>query len=429
MGLLEKISGLSGRTVLGVNPPVFDFAWFDLWSKPVGLLNILGHLRARGNQVFLVDSLYEAREKALSGGRWKVRRERLPKPDAYRDIPRHYHRFGLSPEELRLRLMAAPRPDLILLTSIMTYWYPAVFETVRILREVFPNVPIVLGGIYATLCPEHAAGSGADYVIGPGEASPRPAVLPLDLYDRPEYGVAATSYGCPMRCQYCASSILSPVFQPRPLQDIFADLAGQAASGPVRDFAFYDDALLWEREKRFYPLCEHIQATYPDLNFHTPNGLSVAMLDQKCCRLMRQTGFRTLRLSLEGIDAYTNSVGSDKSGPQSYGEAVANLTAAGYQPEDVETYILAGLPGQNIDDIERSIDFVKSLGGRPKLCEFSPIPGTRLYNEALKSDPLLATEPLWHNNTVYASYLSGRIPPSKLQALKSQTGTGPKAIA
>ncbi len=155
----ETIYGLTGRKVLGVNPPVFDFACFDLWAKPVGLLNLLGWLRARGNEVFLLDSLYEAREKPLSYGRWKIGRQQVPKPRPYRDIPRRYYRFGLGPEQTRERLRALPKPDIVLLTSIMTYWYPGVLESLGLLREIFPGVPVVLGGLYAALCPEHAAGS------------------------------------------------------------------------------------------------------------------------------------------------------------------------------------------------------------------------------------------------------------------------------
>ena len=38
----------------------------------------------------------------------------------------------------------------------MTYWYPGVFKLIEITRKFFKEVPIILGGIYATLCYEHA---------------------------------------------------------------------------------------------------------------------------------------------------------------------------------------------------------------------------------------------------------------------------------
>ena len=48
----------------------------------------------------------------------------------------------------------------------MTYWYTGVQETIREVRRMFPDVPVLLGGIYATLMPQHAVKySGADVVI------------------------------------------------------------------------------------------------------------------------------------------------------------------------------------------------------------------------------------------------------------------------
>ena len=38
----------------------------------------------------------------------------------------------------------------------MTYWASGVKETIEIIKEIYPDVPIVLGGIYATLNFNHA---------------------------------------------------------------------------------------------------------------------------------------------------------------------------------------------------------------------------------------------------------------------------------
>ena len=53
----------------------------------------------------------------------------------------------------------------------MTYWYPGVFKLIEITKKLFKEVPIILGGIYATLCYEHAKKySGVDIVFnGCGE--------------------------------------------------------------------------------------------------------------------------------------------------------------------------------------------------------------------------------------------------------------------
>jgi radical SAM superfamily enzyme YgiQ (UPF0313 family) len=60
------------------------------------------------------------------------------------------------------------KPDMILVSSVMTYWYPGVQEAIQSLKDVFPGVPIVLGGVYATLCAEHTSKSSGTDLVVPG---------------------------------------------------------------------------------------------------------------------------------------------------------------------------------------------------------------------------------------------------------------------
>ena len=417
----RALTSLKGATVLGINPPVYDFTWFDLWSKPAGLLCLLQNLRRSGNDVHLIDCLYEGRTKPLVFGRWKTEQTLIDKPAPYHGIPRRYYRFGLGDALFRKRLASCPKPDVILVTSAMTYWYRGVYEVIETAKEVFPDAFVILGGAYARLCPEHAARSGADFV----HAEPSPfsyKTIALDLYESPSYGVLITSWGCPMACGYCASSRLWPVFAQREPEDVFKDLANQASIRTVTDMAFYDDALLLNKERLFLPLCRHIREYYPGLRLHTPNGMHVAQLDGECCETLFRTGFRTIRLSLEGTDEFTARVSSGKTVTREYERAIESLLRAGYRPENIETYILVGLPGQSTEDVRKSIETVINLGGRPKLTEFSPIPGTPLFDAALRLAPDVAKEPLLQNKTIYAPYVAKTVSPDEMQDLKDMIG-------
>ena len=416
----QDLLALRNARVLGINPPVYDFAWFDLWAKPAGLLQVLGALRERGNEVELLDCMHEGRETPLTCGRWKMRRERVEKPAPYRNVPRHYHRFGIAVPDLAARLAAMPVPDVVLVTSHMTYWYPGVYETIRSVRAAFPSARVVLGGIYATLCPAHAARSGADTVHVGSLPTRAAAPLPLDLYDAPRFGVLLTSSGCPLRCDYCASGLLQPEFRQRTPHLVLDDLAYQAAHAPLADAVFYDDALLWDKERHLLPLCRGIGERYPGLRLHAPNGLHVSLLDPACCRALFDAGLHTIRLSLEGTDDVTARMGARKAVSGDYLRAVDNLRDAGFQPERIETYLLVGLPGQRPEAVERAIDEVRAAGGRPKLAEFSPIPQTPAFAAAVRTVPEIASEPLLHNNTVYAPYVAGTVPPEELQRLKDR---------
>ncbi len=412
----RELLGLRGARLLGVNPPVRDFAFMDLWSKPLGLLYLLQSLREH-NEVRLLDCIAQAADGEKSFGRVKVRKEEIGKPEVYRMIPRRYSHFGLTKSEIISLLERQERPDYILLTSAMTYWYPGVSWAIGVLKEIFPQSPVVLGGIYASLCPEHAAGLGADYIIG-DRCEPEAPYPAMDLYGRPSYGVVMPSFGCPFSCRYCASNVLWPRYHRRSLEEVLLEIGFQAALG-AKDFAFYDDALLLDKEKFFYPLCDEIMARWDGgLRLHTPNGLHVRQIDAECARILYESGFKTIRLSLESIDPGVARDSSGKVARGEYAAAVKNLLAAGYDTKDCETYILLGLPGQDPASVRDTITFVRDHGGTPKLAEFSPIPGTPHFEAAAEKLPELRTEPLLQNNSVYCSYFSKDITPQELQELK-----------
>ena len=99
------------------------------------------------------------------------KRRRLRNPFPLKSIPKNYSRYGIPEEILLKKLSNIEEPDLICVSSGMTYWYPGVFKIIEITRNLFKKTSIVLGGIYATLCYEHAKRhSGADIIFnGKGE--------------------------------------------------------------------------------------------------------------------------------------------------------------------------------------------------------------------------------------------------------------------
>jgi hypothetical protein len=174
--------------VLCVNPWIHDFAAFDFWLKPLGLLGLAALLRNAGIRVSFIDCLdrFHPKEprpvKTAWDGRGPFRKtpihlaQALPAMDGpLPRIEKTFSRYGIKPEWFKTDLTSLDRPDLILVTSLMTYWASGAKETIAVIRSVYPDVPVVLGGKYPTLCRDHAqAHSGADLVdsrpwrTGPG---------------------------------------------------------------------------------------------------------------------------------------------------------------------------------------------------------------------------------------------------------------------
>jgi radical SAM superfamily enzyme YgiQ (UPF0313 family) len=421
--------------ILLVNPWIHDFAAYDLWSKPLGLLYLASLLRLNGIAISLVDCLdpyhpdmlYDPNirsPKQKPSGAGTFASERIPKPDQLKSIPRNFHRYGISHKAFINTLNSMSSPDAIMVTSMMTYWYPGLFETISILKMNYPGVPIILGGNYVTLCPNHAKLSGADYCLtGPGELSLPPLLkdllkidLPLlpsiqnlDSYPYPAFDLLSrrdsvpilTSRGCPYRCSYCGSHLLFERYQRRDPVLVVDEIEYWYARFAIKNFSFYDDALLVNPQDIIIPLLREVIRRRLPVQFHCPNGLHLREIIPEVSMLMNKAGFRTIRFGFESSSEIRQKTTGGKVNNEELRDAVRNLRLAGYQPYDIGIYILCGLPGQSEEEIRESIRFVHSLGARPYLAEFSPIPGSDLWIDAIASSIFpIATDPIFHNNTL-----------------------------
>ncbi len=413
--------------ILLVNPWIHDFAAYDFWAKPLGLLTLAAILRREGFAVSFIDCLdrfhpNEPRvDPAERCGRGPYRKSPVAKPAVFRDVPRRFSRYGILPQWLLHDLANIPRPDLILLGSMMTYWYPGVSETAAALKSVYRQVPILLGGIYATLCAEHARRRiAADRVLtGPmedriagiaGELTGWPVHdraaehlddLPfpaLDLQRQVGYVPLLTSRGCPYRCPYCASGLLESRRRRRSVESVLAEIEQRHRQYGVVDFVFYDDALLTDPETHAMPLFEALADAGLPLRFHTPNALHIRAITATVAGLMKRAGFHTVRLGLETAAEDASRLDRKATRSEFFAAAEA-LLSAGFDREQVGAYLLAGLPGQSTADVIEAVELVRAAGIRPIPAYYSPIPGTGLWQEAVRvSRYRLEQDPIATNN-------------------------------
>ncbi|MBU0993754.1 MAG: cobalamin-dependent protein [Proteobacteria bacterium] len=418
--------------ILFVNPWIHDFAAYDVWAKPYGLLSLAAITRCHGYQVSYIDCLDRFHPRAgktdpyIRNGRGPFRKKTIQKPGGLSDINRTYSRYGIEPEWFREDLSAIPKPDLIMVTSLMTYWAPGVRETISAIKKIFPTVPVFLGGIYASLCYDHACKhSGADRVLS---GSTEKTILDIfetyfgyrelslynpddpDTYPYPAFDLQRvinyvpilSSRGCPFSCAYCASGYLNDAFTQRKPEFVVEEIKYFNTRHGVRDFAFYDDALLVNAKSHAIPMLEQLVNDDVNVRFHLPNALHIREINEEIASLMYLAGFQTIRLGLETVEFQEKRHQLDrKVSEKEFYDAVNVLLSAGFEKDQVGAYLLCGLPDQTTASVESSIRTVLKSGITPVLSHYTPIPHTALWPKAVLSSRYdLEADPIYTNNAI-----------------------------
>ncbi|GAB6188267.1 radical SAM protein [Marinitoga arctica] len=418
----------SSKHFLLVNPWIYDTAAYDFWLKPLGLLYIGSILKNNGFEVSLIDLMnrYDkffiennlVKDKYYGTGKFYY--EEVEKPSILENIPRKFKRYGLPKSEFVQRLKKIDNVDGILVTSVMTYWYYGVYKTIETIREVFPDKPIFLGGIYVNIMPLHAKKQfeklNVHVINGTGNIAIKKVleyynceIEEIDWFEKlePAYElyegsipniVITSSIGCPFKCTYCVTPRMWK-YQRKSVKNIINGLENILKEKPVTDVVFFDDAFLIHPKKNelLYELSKF------NVRYHLPNGIHAKLVDEKTAKLFSKANFKVIKLGYETSDEEMQKKTGGKVTNDDLKRAATLLLNEGLI--ETSAYIMANLPGQKVEDVLRGIDFCQNLGIIPSVNEFTPIPNTPQYNELVSKgwlehniDPLLLNNsflPYW----------------------------------
>ncbi|MDD5070017.1 MAG: radical SAM protein [Candidatus Omnitrophica bacterium] len=415
--------------ILAVNPWIYDVAAYDYWLKPYGFLALLTYLNQNPSiHIDYIDCL-NAKTKSGTFGRGKFQTEKLTKPEILKDFPIKFKRYGIKKDEFS-KSITDIKADYILVTSSMSYWYPAIKDAVELLRNAHPGTPIILGGIYATLCNDHAKKNiASDITIANDELESLFSYLNVpfnqnDLletlpeyelfYKETPYIVLRTSWGCPFNCNYCALKNLYPGFNRIPLEKVLSFLEKYSRQG-IFDFVFYDDAFLYGSDY-IKTLLKAVIAIKKPFRFHTPNALHLRFLDEEIAFLMKKSGFINPHFGFETLNEKDLKSWDNKINQGHVTQAINNLKTAGFGRGSFSFYILLGYPGQDFEKTKQEIELLASQGVRINLSEFSPVPKTKISEELFSGNH----DPLLDNNSIfYYTDINSKKIRSKINEIKS----------
>jgi len=394
---------------------VYDTQYWGQWSQPYGLLRIASLLKKhKYTRIELFDFLEITDGERIHKHRINIEESFTEKEAPNRPIQPHritkpndpdtlelfrYH-FGKTWQEFDNWLLdknfdSVHPPDEIWISAVMTYWWESVRDLIVRLKKRFGKKPLILlGGIYPTLIPEHAATYCQPDIVVVGEIEEANDIwTDLSLYKTPpDYAIITPSRGCPNNCAYCAQKTINAGRNKvhfRDVNDIYTEMIDKWERFGIRDFSFYADFLLWDYENNFIPLLEKITNT-KDIYFriYAPEGLDVRLLSQsqRLVDALKAAHLQKVYLPCESIDDdYVKTLNRKHVKLEHFVKAVQMCEKAGFKMRNmaVNAFLLYGLPGETVDQVVKSILFVSEIVGSIIPMLFTPVPSTEIYQKYL----------------------------------------------
>ena len=333
----------------------------------------------------------------------------------------------LSYPVLKERIREA-RPDLVGLTA-MTFTLLDVLKTARLVREIDPELPVVVGGVHAFLYPvETVRLPEIDFVLsGEGEASfacllnelagnrrlkrvpgltflengelrqngiaplcadldslpfPDRRLVPYDKYSsvmarRQPITTMFTSRGCPFRCAFCARPHLGKQFRFRSAANVVDEMEECIELG-IREFLVYDDTFTVNRE-RAIAVCDEIIGRRLDIGWDI--RARVDCVDRELLAKLKAANCERIHY---GVEAGTEKILRVLNKGITLEKARETISLTGKMGIETLAYFMIGSPTETREDILRTIDFALEL--KPDYVHITilcPFPETAIYARGL----------------------------------------------
>ena len=356
-----------------------------------------------------------------------------------------------------LREIRSWNPDVVGI-SIQTPTAPRAYRAIKEIKEEFPDLPIIAGGIHATFMYDEALDAGADVVVrgegeytalelvntlekhglnpralrrvkgivfregGDGRANvvtpqrpfisnldelPWPAhhLLPMDKYlalgKKLRVAHIMASRGCPYGCIYCITSYYwGRRIRFRSAKNVLDEVEYLVDKYRINKVAFSDDELIVNR--RFvYDFIKGLKERGLDVTFSC--GGRVDHINRDYLRFLFSNGCEVLYLGVESASQRT----IDRIGKRiTIDQAMRAFQIA----NDVGIFTMAsfilGFPWETLEDMKRTVKFAVKL--RPSYAQFTaltPYPGTPLYKFAEEHN--LIVDRNWEHYTTIKPVMRG----------------------
>lgn len=374
----------TNRKILLINPGYYEVGDYGYYHQPpMGILKIGSYFKKKGAQVELLDCAIPSR-LVDTGTNLKDYAKNAPfvkmvKCGNYENegISKAQRYFGMPHLAIRERIKAA-KPTEIWLGTGLTYYWEAVRDVAIMCKDIYPDVPLLLGGIYPTLYPQHAQDHIPHDYLHQGPLDDIDDEFPdYTLYDD-EYDSTRTlqlGKGCNVvpPCSFCAVVAMDPKFKTLSPDATYSYIKKEYELHGVNFFRIWSSQLLVPRS-RFQNLMKLIIDSKIKVGLVASEGVQPSLYDQETSDLMKKAGFMSVSIPMESIDDGKVEEFRKPSDFNDYSQAVVHAQKSDFKL--IKTFVMLGIPGQTIDEIIRGIVDCWARDTQPALHQYTPIPGS-----------------------------------------------------
>ncbi|MDR1807572.1 MAG: B12-binding domain-containing radical SAM protein [Propionibacteriaceae bacterium] len=340
--------------------------------------------------------------------------------------PRDEYNFVFLDETIDLVDPTTVQADLVAITTL-TVSADRAYQLSADFRA--RGIPVVLGGVHVTACPEEAAQHADTIFTGMGEYTwpafledwkngvPKPrydaADYPLvDFFVTPRTDIIDTSNylalpvmatrGCPYNCDFCCIPLSSGhKYLTKPVEDVMSEIrAWEACVKPGRigaekpDYLFVDDNLYIKHDytRQLIEAMKELHVTwYGQGSIHTA-------ADDEVIKLISESGCRAYSMGFESLndENLAKMQKARKADVAVYQKALDNLRKHGIMPSG---YFIVGFDGDDATVFEKTVDFVRENGVvQAVLSVLTPYPGTELRERLVREGRIWGTGWQLYNN-------------------------------
>lgn len=429
--------------ILLVNPPI-PFSYYNReYYIPSSLVYLAAVLKQNGEEVKILDL------KIFSGS------------EGSRNSEESYKFY----EKKLVNTVAGFKPELIGFGCLYSGQFRDVLRFTELIKKKFKNLPIMLGGIHASIYPREILDNcpSIDWVvIGEGENTivelvntvkagefkferingfayrkdggvfinpksqfieeldniPFPAYELIDLrgyyvdtrqWHNPRKLPINTSIpiissrSCPKRCSFCSMfMVMGPKLRTRSPKNVVDEIEYLYNKYNHRHFSFMDDNFTLKKA-HVLEVCSEIIKRNLNIQFETPNGIATSTLDEEVVDVMVKAGLVRIYLAIEsGSDYIRNKIMGKNLSRESIFKAVA-LTRK-YKQLYVKAFFIIGMPEETQETLQETYEMIRDVDvDRVYLHNVVPFPGTAVFKQAVRDNLFVDIDPetLYKSDALY----------------------------